>query len=449
MNFWAYFFANALCLGLNCLVIFLTLINNFSQEVIETSIHLQQAFTAISFLVLAGLLAMYSIRFSKLSEAQYSRSVLPRHPSVLIGLTGALVVLFSLRAVYEVLAASSVWSLRSFPPLLWSHAAFFLAFDLAPVLISLSLTARIPSQQAADKQWEVQDSAAPAWDSPSAVLKHSSSTLVHAQLLQPLTSSETSSPAGSENARRRSDDANTAAHANGSIQSSGSMRGRRGLHSAAQPVDYGVFASMYGQQQRKGSPSRAPQSAPGAGSDLLASLALPRVASLDSMRSTSSAGSLEETRLMLPGSYNAPIPAALQRLQKPNTRIVAHSAGHVSAVRLNMSTESGAHRSHSGARFHGSEHFNHPARYDLPIDDAGVHELSSPGAHPQGGAFAFPRSTLAPSQAASQLVQHLERTSPAPSAEQEALGLHLQHLQGTGHGSLYAEDSPSAANLLG
>lgn len=403
----------------------------------------------MSFLALAGLLAMYSIRFSKLSEAQYSRSVLPRHPRVLISLTGALVVLFSMRAAYETLAASSVWALPSFPPLRWSHAVFFLAFDLFPVLISLSLTARIPSQQATATKWEAEESSAAGWESPAAALKHSASALVRAQLLQPLTASSTGSH--QQTASATNDEHAGASGTIGSAKSGRIEAGRRQLRAGggSEQLDYGVFASLYG-SQHAASPRDIrglPQSAPGGTSSLLASLALPRVSSRESLRSVGSTDSAGDTRLLLPGSYQAPVPAALQRLQSPQQRAVARSVGDVSTMRLGGAGRSGSSSGRPPA-FSGSTHFNHPARYDMPIDGS---TLSMPSRSVnQPAAFTPPRSTLAPSQAASRLVQQLEkRSTTARSQQNEELALHLEHVSASGRWALYAEDSPSAANLLG
>ena len=407
---------------------------------------MQQAYTAISFLALAGLLAMYSIRFSKLSEAQYSRSVLPRHPSVLISLTGALVVLFALRAAYETLAASSVWSLPSFPPLRWSHAVFFLGFDLLPVLISLSLTARIPSQQAAVTLWEDQQGGAAGWESPAVAHKHSASALVRAQLLQPLTTSSTGSPQLSG-----TDMTDALPGTAASVRSGSSQPVRRGLHGGggSEQLDYGVFASLYGRQQSL-LPHEAgyahPQSAPGGTGGLLASLAMPRVSSRESMRSTSSTESAGDTRLMLPGSYQAAMPAALQQLHSPPQRSVARSVGDVPSMHLGAGAGSrrGSGRApQQAAMFSGSSHFNHPARYDMPIDDR-VLTMA-----PQGGSKAQLRAAPNRPLTHAQAAPHSAQRTGTHAHVGEHLSLNVHHAQGPGRGALYAEDSPSAANLLG
>jgi hypothetical protein len=247
---------------------------------------------------------MYSIRFSKLSEAQYARSVLPRRPSVLIGLTGTLVVIFSLRAAYEVLAASAVWALPAFPPLRWSHAGFFLVFDLAPVLISLSLTARIPHQSVA-QLWDAEQSGVlnNGWESPAVSMEHAAAALVQAQLLQPLTGSAEMSPT-SERSGRPGGLMKDGAH--GSMQSNGS-RGAKARAAGSHPVDYGMLASLYGSSAALHPyPAHTALSAPGVSSGLLASLAMPRVSSRESLLSTNSAGSVDETRFMLPSSYQPP-----------------------------------------------------------------------------------------------------------------------------------------------
>lgn len=461
LNFWVYIAANVACLVLNSLVIVLTLQNNFSAAVIQVSIRLQQGYTGAAFLALAVLLAMYAVRFSGLSDAQYNRSVLPQQPRVLLLLTSALVAIFAVRAMYEILAASAVWSLPPFPPLRWFHALFFVLFDLLPVLVCLSLTYSIPAPPAADVPWGGTGAKTP-WAPPPGGAAGTSAALLHATLLPPPEVAPDGAP--------------PPAAAPGPVPGAASL--------GSGPFG-GVLSTLYGVQPHPEDADSINQ-VYGRGASLPAPRSgvlgrpLPKVQSRDSLASASSAGSSEETRLMLPGAYRVQVGGTPASAGQVRLAVVpaGHSlpagglggaswgagalasswGGHGRRLR-STSGSSGGNPTPAGA-FDGGAHLQQVDRYDVPVDAAGARHSGR-----RGGSMTHvpPVSTLAPAAVAARARRgpgQLGISAPGPGQLSAGLesGLSMPHLaagspagmsRADAAGVLYAEDSPSAANLLG
>lgn len=441
INFWVFVLANTACLALNVLVIVTTLMNTSSGRLIQISIQLQQAFTAASFLALAAILAAYTIRFANLPAAQYSRSVLPRRPAVLVSLSTSLVLIFALRAIYETLASSLVWQLRPFPPLLWSHAAFFVLFDLVPLAIALSLTIRIPPPPTKDVAW----GAAPSIPFDEGSLQMEPADLLQAALLGTQEDEQGALESGNGRPAQAADKGN---------HESRTAPGTGGLDQSAS----GAFPGL--------SPPMGP-----------AVPNLPHVLSHTSLRSADSTSSAEETRLMLPGSYRYKGMESPTR-SMPSAALAGSFVGYPASAssswgvqhatssgqahswntrsRLRSTSEDATDAAGQGAGvYDGGQHMLQADRYDVPVQGS-LRSMSHRGdSRGSGLAMAALPDTAALRQTPTQGTALDALTLPSPAlviATPSQSGMRTASPHGLSHadavGSLY-EESPSATNLMG
>ena len=103
--------------------------------------------------LLAGVVATYGWRFSRLQPHQYHRTLLPRRPALLHAVNIALVALFVMRAGYDFVSLGA-WHIPAFPPVEWYTLLFFLLAELLPLALLLLVLPMPSSGKETSNQWE-------------------------------------------------------------------------------------------------------------------------------------------------------------------------------------------------------------------------------------------------------------------------------------------------------